>query len=259
MAENLETLKTRAYVVPFAVFMCFLVLGQFIDGAIRWEHPEAPWWRHAPEQWLYPLQAITCFVLVWVWRRWIKWDWNLKESCFGIVFGVLGILCWLLPTMVADRLPADLHTYFGEPAWPWYEYLLGLDVRSEGFDPSIVFNEGSGVWWGALLLRFFRAVVVVALVEELFWRGYLMRLMINRDYPWKVPFGTHSWLAYGVTTLCFILIHNPVDYLGAFVYGSLAYLLTVWRKNLGSVVVMHAVANLLLGLAAVCWGKYGLW
>lgn len=60
-------------------------------------------------------------------------------------------------------------------------------------------------------------MVVVALVEELFWRGYLMRLMVNPDHPWKVPFGTHSWKAYWVTTLCFMAVHQPVDYCGAFV------------------------------------------
>ena len=102
-------------------------------------------------------------------------------------------------------------------------------------------------------------MVVVALVEELFWRGYLMRLMVNLDHPWKIPFGTHSWKAYWVTTLCFMAVHQPVDYCGAVIYGSLAYLLAVWQKNLCAVIVMHAVANALLGWAALEWGKYGLW
>ena len=86
-----------------------------------------------------------------------------------------------------------------------------------------------------------------------------MRLMVNLDHPWKIPFGTHSWKAYWVTTLCFMAVHQPVDYCGAFIYGSLVYLLAVWQKNLCSVIVMHAVANALLGWAALEWGKYGLW
>ena len=101
--------------------------------------------------------------------------------------------------------------------------------------------------------------IVVAVVEELFWRGYLMRFLVNPDHPWKVPFGTHSWKAYWITTLCFMAVHQPVDYCGAFIYGSLAYLLAVWQKNLCAVIVMHAVANALLGWAALEWGKCGLW
>lgn len=127
-----------------------------------------------------------------------------------------------------------------------------------GLSRASSFLRVPGAGWGSGA-ALFRAVVVVALVEELFWRGYLMRLMVNPDHPWKVPFGTHSWKAYWVTTLCFMAVHQPVDYCGAFVYGSLAYLLAVWRKNLCAVIMMHAAANALLGWAALEWGKYGLW
>lgn len=246
-----EALKTKAYVAPFAVFMGFTLVWQFGVPLLEWDHPAAPWWRRAPEQWLYPVQAIVCFALVFRWRKAIDWDWRWKPAAWGILFGVLGILCWLAPTMIADRLPGGADAWFGHPSWPWYRYLLGIDARPDGFDPGVVFLAGSWSWLGALVLRFFRAVVVVALVEELFWRGYLMRLMVNPDHPWKVPFGTHSWKAYWVTTLCFMAVHQPVDYCGAFVYGSLAYLLAVWRKNLCAVIMMHAAANALLGWAAL--------
>ena len=56
-----------------------------------------------------------------------------------------------------------------------------------------------------------------------------------------------------------MLAHAPIDYAGAFVYGSLTYLLCVWSRNLGACVVMHFIANLLMGLYAMQTGKYGLW
>lgn len=254
-----EALKTKAYVAPFAVFMGFLLLWQFGAPMIEWDHPDAVWWRRAPEQWVYPVQAIVCFVLILHLRKAIDWDWRWHPAIWGVLFGVIGILCWLAPTMIADRLPGGADAYFGNPDWPWYRYLLGIDSRPEGFDPGEVFVSGSFSWVLALILRFFRAVVVVALVEELFWRGYLMRLIVNPDRPWQVSFGTHSWKAYWVTTLCFMAVHQPVDYCGAFIYGTLAYILAVWQKNLCAVIVMHAVANALLGWAALEWSKYGLW
>ncbi len=259
MNAELESLKTKAYVAPFAVFMGFTLLWQFGAPFLEWDHPSAAWWQRAPEQWLYPVQAIVCVGVVWRWRKYIDWDWSFKGALWGVIFGLLGILFWLAPTMIADRLPGGAAAYFCNPDWPWYKYLLGIDPRPEGFDPAEVFSAGSWQYLTATLLRFFRAVVCVALVEELFWRGYLMRLMTNMDFPWKVPFGAHSWRAYWVTTLCFMAVHQPVDYFGAFVYGSLAYLLAVKTKNLGSVIIMHAVANAVLGYAALSWGKYGLW
>jgi len=56
-----------------------------------------------------------------------------------------------------------------------------------------------------------------------------------------------------------MIAHAPVDYAAALVYGSITYLLCVWSKNLGACVVMHATANLLMGIYVMSYGKYGLW
>lgn len=245
----------KAYVGPFAVFLGFTLLLQFLEPALGWDHPSAAWWQRDLKQWVYPLQAVSAGCLVWHWRKRVQWAWSWKWSLIGAVAGALGIAFWLAPTLLADRLPVE--AWFGRDSWQ--ATALGLDARTEGFDPGLVFEPGGAAWWMAYVMRFFRAVVVVAFVEELFWRGFLMRLMVNFDRPWTVPFGQHSWRAYWVTTLLFMSVHMPVDYLGAFVYGSLTYALAVVSRSLGATVVMHAVANLLMGLAALAWNKPGLW
>ena len=76
---------------------------------------------------------------------------------------------------------------------------------------------------------------------------------------WKQSFGRAHWKSYFIVTLLFMFAHAPVDWAGALVYGSLTYVLCVWSKNLGACVVMHAVANFLMGVYAMVYGKYGLW
>ena len=136
--------------------------------------------------------------------------------------------------------------------------MLGFAERTDGFNPGIFAHPGA--YWASLLLRFFRAVVVVALIEEIFWRGFVMRIALDweGDY-WKQPFGRASWISYLIVTGLFVAAHAPIDYAGAFVYGSLTYLLCVWSKSLGACVVMHATANLLMGIYIMSTGKYGLW
>ena len=100
----------------------------------------------------------------------------------------------------------------------------------------------------------------VALVEEIFWRAYVSRLVCDWEGDcWRQPFGRATWKSYFIVTGLFMIAHAPVDYAGAFVYGSLTYLLCIWSKNLGACVVMHAVANLLMGVYIMATGKYGLW
>lgn len=245
------TLWVRRQVIPFAIFMAGLLLLQIAGGFFKVDLPSQPWWRRAPEYWIYPLQTIACLVVLVKWWRSYEFNWSLKWSLIGVVFGAVGIGFWILPTQLFDMLSLTRDGW-----WKWF----GFAPRRDGFNPSDYFVEGGTGWWISLVMRFVRAAVVVALVEEIFWRSFAMRLVIDweGDY-WKQPFGKASWLSFAVVTGLFMLAHAPVDYLGAIIYGSLTYLLCIWSKNLGACVVMHFVANLLMGLYAMNFGKYGLW
>ncbi len=233
-AEKGEGALFRAYVVPFLVFLAFSLLGFALD-TWKWEHPSAPWYQQAPEMWIYPLQVIACAAyILWIRRR-VDWRAPARYCWLGVAAGVLGIGVWLLP------------------------YLMGWIPNTGGFEPHRVFGENAGAVGVAYLFRFARAVLIVPIVEEFFWRGYLMRWCINRDFPQEVPLGQGSLLSYVVVTAAFMFAHNPVDYAGAFVYGSLAYLLVVRTRCLLPVLIMHAVANLIMGVCAVCLDLPQLW
>lgn len=243
----------RHQVIPFAIFMGFLMLSTLAGAFFQIDLPSQPWWRRAPEQWIYPLQTVICLAVLARWWRSYEFHWSWKWSLIGALAGAVGIGFWLLPTTL--HLWLDLP----EEGESWWRH-LGVAARRDGFDPGKVFGEGTGAYWAALIMRFVRAAVVVALVEEIFWRSFLMRLVLDWDGDyWKQRFGRGSALSFAVVTGLFVVAHAPIDYLGALIYGSLTYGLCVWSKNLGACVVMHFVANLLMGLYAVGLGKYGLW
>jgi len=243
--------RTLAHVVPFAAFMIFNLLSQFGGEALLWEHDDAPWYRHWPEHLFYPLQTVACLgVLAFFWKHYdFRWSGGVW---IGAVAGLLGIAFWVLPTTLYDWWGMT-----GEPEG-FFEKLSGLAPRKEGFDPG-VFEEPTA-YWTTLVLRFVRAVVVVALIEEIFWRGFLMRFLLDLDGNyWKVPFGKPAWISFVVVTLLFVLAHAPIDYAGALVYGTLTYGVAVWTKSLLACVVMHGVANATMGCYALVYGKLGLW
>ncbi len=234
MQQN-ESQLFRTYACPLIIFLLLTLLLLVIDSGWGWDHPNAAWWQRAPEMLVYPLQTLVCGGYLWWVRKGVTWDWSWKGSALGVIFGVLGIGFWLIP------------------------YLTGWIDASEGFDPVRIFGADSAASWLQYVLRFVRAVVVVAMVEEFFWRGYLMRWCVDEDEPEKVPFGTHSWKGYLVTTIAFMAVHLPQDYAGAFIFGSMAYGLTVLARRLSAVVLMHAVANLVMGVVAIACDLPGLW
>jgi CAAX prenyl protease-like protein len=242
---------SRAHVVPFVIFMSMLLLLQFGGELFKWDHPAAPWWRRWPEQWIYPLQTLICLTYLIKHWRFYEFRWNLKWSLIGIVFGAIGIGFWLLPTMIYDYL------HLTDETSGWLKW-LGVKQRDDGFDPG-VFSQPSAYWF-SLVMRFVRATIVVALIEEIFWRGFLMRFIADMDGSyWKLPFGKHTWCAFVVCTFAFTIAHAPVDYTAALIYGSLTYLLCIISKNLGACVIMHATANFLMGCFIMAYGKFGLW
>jgi CAAX prenyl protease-like protein len=242
---------TKAHVWPFAGFMIFLIWLQLCESLFGWNHPAAPWWKQDVAQWVYPLQTLVVLGLLVRFWKYYRFNWSLKWSVVGVFFGVIGIGFWLLPTTLYDALGLSGETE------GWMKW-LGIAKRTDGFNPGIF--EHPMAYWASLTMRFLRAAVIVALVEEIFWRGFVMRFCMDweGDY-WKQPFGRAHWKSYFIVTLLFTAAHASVDWAGALVYGSLAYVLCVWSKNLGACVVMHAVANLLMGIYVMSYGKYGLW
>ena len=242
--------KTYAHVAPFAAFMLLNFLLMIIDETgLKWDHPDAPWWRMT-EHWFYPLQTIICgATLIFFWRHYdIKWD---KRIIIGAIMGAIGIGFWILPTHLYSTLD------YTEDTVGWLKY-LGLDARADGFNPNDM-QHPAAVWF-TTIFRFLRAAVIVAFVEEVFWRGFLMRFLLKPDGNyWKIPFGKFSWFSFAVVTTAFVFIHQPVDYAGAVVFGILMYIVAVKTKSLAACIVMHAVANLLMGIYALQYAKYGLW
>ena len=100
----------------------------------------------------------------------------------------------------------------------------------------------------------------VALLEELFWRGFLWRYLVNMDKPfWKTEFGIKRWKPIAITIALFVLVHAPEDYLGCLVYGILISWVAIRTRSLAACVVCHGVSNFVLGVYIMATQKWGLW
>lgn len=99
------------------------------------------------------------------------------------------------------------------------------------------------LWAGARLLG---AALVTPLVEELFFRGYLLDRLARAGWP--------RALAVIASSLLFALPHGR--FLAAFAAGS-AFALIALGRGLAPAIQAHALANLALGLAAVGSGDWG--
>jgi CAAX prenyl protease-like protein len=212
----------KALIAPFAVFIGLFALD-LIPLPVKIEG------RYV----IYPLQTLVCAALLW--RYWRRYDFNgIKKPWFTVGVGALVFVLWVTPQLVFGAAP-----------------------RSIGFDPN-VFGDSPLWYWLNLSMRFLRLVVIVPLVEELFWRGFLLRYLIGSPVD-KIPFGKFTWFSFLIVSVGFMLEHQAADYAAALITGALFNWVAYHTRSQGSCVLAHAVTNLLLGIYIMVSGQWGFW
>ena len=108
-----------------------------------------------------------------------------------------------------------------------------LGVRPDG--------PRSGGAWAFISVRLLGLALVVPVVEELFWRSFLLRWLIDNDFT-RVPIGKVTPMAAAVTSALFGLAHP--EWLPALLTGALWAWLLWQTKSLSACLISHMTANL---------------
>ena len=108
-----------------------------------------------------------------------------------------------------------------------------------------------------LVLRSTRAALLVPVLEELFWRGWLPRRLQDPRFD-RIPLGQYTPFAFWVTALLFAVEHGPF-----WEVGLLTGVIYNWwmhhTRSLGDLVVCHATTNLALSGFAIATQLWEFW
>jgi uncharacterized protein len=212
------------YVVPFFVFLALIGLG------LLWTPPPLT------DQLLR--LAVMAAVLYWVARPAL--DFRVRQWGGTLLVGVLVFVLWIAPDLL---FPAYRHSFMFDNA------LVGT-ARSS-------LSEATRHDAPVLFLRSLRAAIVVPIVEELFWRGWLMRWLIAKDFE-RVPLGAYSATSFWVVALLFASEHGPYWDVGL-AAGIVFNLWMMRTRSLGDLILAHAVANACLSGYVIAAGKWEYW
>ena len=168
-------------------------------------------------------------------------------------------LAWIVGALWAPHLwigicRLNLEERFLEPMG--LGSLLGLGERA-AYNPFKALGGQMVYLVGFLVVRFVGLVLLVPLIEEFFYRGFLMRFVIAPEW-WKVRIGTRHTFSLVVGTLYGVLTH-PAEMIAAALWFTLISWLMLKTRNLWDCVAAHAVTNLLLGIYVVTTGDWALW
>ncbi len=211
--------------LPFAAFMALLALRG---------HLPAGWGLDA--RWLYAVQAFaTAALLAWFWRGYGELArQNLpdaREAGAAVVVGIAVFALWV-------KLDA-----------PWMQ----LGEPTAGFVPL---DAAGQPLWPLIAVRLTGAALVVPVMEELFWRSFLMRWVEHPGFERVDPQRVGA-KAVVLSTFVFMLAHTL--WLAAIVAGLAYALLYRWSGKLWTSVIAHAVTNAMLGVWVIATGRWEFW
>lgn len=201
------------------------------------------------EQWVWVLNIIRGvggLAAVWLVRKHLP-PWGKPHVLLAIVAGVACAALWVIVHKAA--LAAGI-------PHPMFPALFGRGKPAEEIDPFRVLGHG-WVVWATISTKILVAVTTVAFCEELFWRGFLLRALIDRDIE-RVPLGAFTWKSFLICSLLSTLEH-PGHWVTSitcwFAFNGLFY----WKKSLLFLVLVHGFTNLALYVYVVTYGDWGFW
>jgi len=208
-----------AYGAPFVTYLVFLMMEQAGVASVFV---------------LYPIKTLAVVAsLVWAWRC-VREDLRERRGLlFGALVGILALGIWIGPELLK---------------------ITKTDFTVGGFNPTTLDASCSTF---STIFRIAGAVLVVPIMEELFWRGWMIRWLIKPDFR-SVPLGTFTWESFGVTVLMFGIEHNTLWHVGM-ITGVLYNWIYYRTKSLWACIIAHAVTNLLLAIYILATGKWGYW
>jgi exosortase E/protease (VPEID-CTERM system) len=178
---------------------------------------------------LYGLRVLTGGLALWYFRReFIGLICN--ASWVGVAIGVIAFVLWVAlepaSTVAGRTLASTVASWPGGRSWAW------------------------------IALRVIGSVAIVPVVEELAFRGYLIRRLSSVDFQ-SVPLGRFAWLPLLLSSAAFGLLHGR--WLAGMLVGLLYGLALYRRGKLGDPIVAHAVTNGLIAFTVLATGDWTMW
>jgi CAAX prenyl protease-like protein len=225
MPQSLDSNQraTIAYVAPFVAFVGAMAVERVIP---------------LPPQWLYPVRFVIVAALIAV-LSWPYLSFRPSAPVASIAVGLAVFVIWVAP----DILFGYRHH------WLFENSITGS--ASSSLAPHLKKNLGF------ILIRFSGAALLVPVLEELFWRGWMMRWLIDTNFI-KVPLGKYAPSAFWLVALLFASEHGPYWEVGL-AAGIIYNWWVIRTRNLADCILAHAVTNAVLSIYVLFTDQWQYW
>ena len=197
-------------------------------------------WLPVSPRFLYPARVLAVGAVLFVCSRRLV-SFRAGNWAGSILVGVAVFVLWVLPDLLWPAYRS--HGLFDNPLVGSAQSSLSPDLRN---DPIFI------------AFRVFGSVALVPILEELFWRAWLMRWLVRPEDFQSVRLGTYTHYSFWLTAALFAAEHGSY-----WDVGLLAGIIYNWwmvrTGRLADCIVAHAVTNGLLAGYVLHSGHWQYW
>ena len=222
--QDLRRWPSAAYVVPFGTFMLLLAVQPYVP---------------LPQSLEYALRCAILSAVLWYFSRGVI-SFKLQKPAASLIIGVAVFVIWVAP----DALIPGYRQY-----WLFSNSITG--------HATTTLAAASQSDFGALLFRMLRAVLLVPIIEELFWRAWALRWVARNDFE-SLPLGSYTTSSFLIVAALFAAEHGPYWEVGL-ICGVIYNWWMGKTKSLGDLIFTHAVTNGCLCAYVLISKKWEYW
>jgi len=235
MMEPGENLPSKAWISHVAPFVAWIAL-MFLLGE--------------PAGWKYAVRSGVCLVLFIALRPW-KWDYpplKWKNLPSATLAGLVVLAIWILPE--SDWLSGfESFQRFYQTVGLLMPWELTIPSESTPYAPE-------QVGWGFAITRLLGSAIVIAVIEEFFWRSWMTR-WLNKENFLEVDPGAVSTKSILIASLLFATAHTR--WIAALLCGLIWGFYYRKTRDIWAVCYAHILTNFLLGVYVLTTGNYEFW
>ncbi len=227
---------TMSHIVPYVAWVAIMILLD-IPGL--------------PTAWRYAMQTAVCAGLFLVLRPW-RWYTPLKmQNLFlALVVGVLVYVVWVGPesAWMKSRNPVF---------YDFYQKMFAVQPWVEAPKPPKIWPYAPEVCgWPLSLVRLGGSALVIAVIEEFFFRGFIYRWMVSENFV-RLDIGYFHPAIFFLMNGAFGFEHS--QWLVGIFAGLAFGFVMIFTRDIWAAALSHGVTNFLLGIYVLETGNYHFW
>lgn len=264
--ERENTKAVLAHVLPFAIWLTMMV-----------------WFDNYNAR---TIGGVALLAIFRPWRWYPKLNWKNIPAAIGVGIFILIVWVGFESPWMQEKAPAVTEWYdrlLVDPMKPLKMrelYEIPLSVESQEVQQAVamgepveriklpfeVIEEGEHAGlheydprvsgWFVFWVHMLGSTVVIAIIEEFFYRGFLYRWMQGSPF-FKLDAGKLNWPMLLLISVFFSVSHFEI---GAAVICGLAFgLLYIKTQDIWAAIIAHGTTNFLLGLYVIKYNAYQFW